>query len=304
MTTEITSLYDCFEQFPDEQSVIDHFRAIRWKNGEFCPLCGHDKIYHFSDNRTHKCGSCRKRFSIKVGTIFEDTKLPLRKWFAAIWLITSHKKGIASTQLAKNLKITQKTAWFVLHRLRHASKTKSFNKPLEGEVEFDETYTGGKETNKPISKRKTGQQGGKGKATVFGMLERGGELRAQHVENLTGKTIKRIVDANVDPKANLMTDEAAAYGRLDGSYKRHSVNHSDSEYVRNYFCHINGIEGAWSLFKRQVNGTHHWISKKHLQAYLDEMCYRFNRREMTEGSRINDFLGRVSGRLTYKTLTA
>lgn len=133
--TEIPSLYDFFKQFPDEQFAINHLRLIRWKDGEFCPLCGHDKIYHFSDNRTHKCSSCRKRFSIKVGTIFEASKLPLQKWFAAIWLITGHKKGITSTQLAKNLEITQKTAWFVLHRLRNASKSESFNKPHESEVE-------------------------------------------------------------------------------------------------------------------------------------------------------------------------
>lgn len=170
MTQTFTSLYDFFEAIPDEQAAIDHFRAIRWKNGGHCPHCGHDKIYHFKDKKTHKCGSCRKRFSIKVGTIFEDTKIPLRKWMAAIWLITSHKKGIASTQLAKDIKVTQKTAWFMLHRLRHAAKTKSFNRPLEGEVELDETYVGGRESNKQKSKRKPGTQGGSGKAIVFEML--------------------------------------------------------------------------------------------------------------------------------------
>src|SRR6476619_7825275 len=132
------TLFEMMSAIPDEQSAIDHFTAIRWKNGAFCPHCGSTKVYHFSDKRTHKCGDCRQRFSIKVGTIFEDTKLPLRKWFMAIWLITSHKKGIASTQLAKDLKITQKTAWFVMHRLREASKSGSFNKSLDGVVEVDE----------------------------------------------------------------------------------------------------------------------------------------------------------------------
>jgi transposase-like protein len=132
MIQSFDSLLELFEAFPDEQSCIDHLRAIRWENGEFCPYCGSTRVYHFSDQRTHKCGDCRQRFSIKVGTIFEDTKLPLRKWYAAIWLITSHKKGIASPQLARDLKITQKSAWFVLHRLRYAARTKSFNRPLEG----------------------------------------------------------------------------------------------------------------------------------------------------------------------------
>jgi transposase-like protein len=121
------SLFDLMDAFPDEQACIDHLRAIRWRDGEFCPYCGGTRIYTFSDRRTHKCGDCKARFSIKVGTIFHDSKLPLRKWFMAMWLITSHKKGIASTTLAKDLKITQKTAWFVLHRLRHAARTNSFS---------------------------------------------------------------------------------------------------------------------------------------------------------------------------------
>jgi len=126
------SLLQMMQAVPDEQTVIDLFTAIRWKHGAFCPHCGSTKLYHFSDRRNHKCGDCRKRFSVRVGTIFEDSKLPLRTWLIAIWLITSHKKGIASTQLAKDLKITQKSAWFVLHRLRYAAQTKSFSRPLSG----------------------------------------------------------------------------------------------------------------------------------------------------------------------------
>ncbi len=129
MLKQFSSLFDLFEAFPDEQSAIDHLRAIRWKNGAYCPYCKSNRVMHFADKKTHKCSDCRQRFSIKVGTIFEDTKLPLGKWFAAIWLVTSHKKGIASTQLAKDLKITQKSAWFVLHRLRYAARTKSFAHP-------------------------------------------------------------------------------------------------------------------------------------------------------------------------------
>lgn len=296
----INSLYDFFEAFPDEQAAIDHLRAIRWKGGAFCPHCGSERVMHFSDKKTHKCHDCRARFSIKVGTIFADTKLPLRKWFAAIWLITSHKKGIASTQLAKDLKITQKTAWFVLHRLRYAARTRSFNRPLSGEVELDESYFGPKEKNRTSAKRKSGPAP---KPVVFGILQRGGELRAKTIKDLRAWRVRGRVLDNVRDGANLMTDEHASYRNLRKNYNVHSVNHSKGEYVRNFFCHINGIEGAWSLFKRQVYGIHHHVSPKRLDAYLGEMCYRYNRRDMEEGVRVNDLLSQVEGRLTYKALT-
>jgi transposase-like protein len=299
MKREITSLYQFFEAFPDEQSAIDHLRAIRWRDGAFCPYCNSKRVMHFSDKKTHKCHDCRQRFSIKVGTIFEDTKLPLRKWFAAVWLITSHKKGIASTQLAKDLQITQKTAWFVLHRLRYAARTKSFNRPLKGQVEIDESYFGGKEHNRHASDRKKGP---KPKAIVFGMLERKGDLRAATIANLQGRTVRGRVFDNVKDGATLMMDEHSSYRDLDGPYTVHSVNHSAGEFSRYFYIHTNGIEGAWSLFKRQIYGIHHHVSFKHLDRYLGEMCYRYNRRDMEEGERVNDLLSQVEGRLSYKAL--
>src|SRR5262245_9326453 len=142
MKVEFGSLLELFDAIPDEQSAIDYFRAIRWARGEFCPYCGGSKLYWFKDRRTWKCADtdCAERFSIRVGTIFEDSKIPIRKWLAAIWFITSHKKGIASTQLAKDIDVTQKTAWFMLHRLRHAARTRSFNRQLRGTVEADESH--------------------------------------------------------------------------------------------------------------------------------------------------------------------
>lgn len=299
MLQHFDSLYEMMAAFPDEQSCIDHLRSIRWKSGAFCPYCGSDRVYDFSDKRTHKCGDCRQKFSVKVGTIFEDTKLPLRKWFMAIWMVTSHKKGIASTQLAKDLKITQKSAWFVLHRLRYAARTKSFNRPLKGEIEVDETFVGGKDKNRHSRKRGT-----KDKAAVFGMLERGGELRAMKVEKLDGKTVKGTIRAHVEPKATVLTDEAPLYYGLSKTHHHHAVNHSQEEYARHYFIHVNGLEGAWSHFKRQVYGIHHWVSDKHLDQYLGEFTWRYNLRSTEEGARVNAFLGRVGGRLTYKALIA
>jgi transposase-like protein len=302
MLQHFDTLDELTAAFPDERSCIRHFRGIRWANGPFCPYCGSTKIYHFADDKTHKCGDCRQRFSIKVGTIFEDTKLPLRKWFIAIWLITSHKKGIASTQLARDVGVTQKTAWFMTHRLREAAKTKSFNKPLAGMVEIDETFVGGKERNKHEWKR---QHAGPtaGKTAVFGMLERDGNLRAMKVDDLSAKTVQGKVVEHVELGSNIMSDESTSYIGLEGRFHHHTVNHSLGEYVRDYFCHVNGLEGAWSDFKRQVFGIHHWISAKHIDRYLDEFTWRYNRRDAKEGDRVNALLAAADGkRITYPQL--
>jgi transposase-like protein len=189
MIQQFDSLMQVMEVFSDEQVCIGHLRAIRWRNGKFCPHCGGTKIYNFSDNRTHKCSDCRQRFSIKIGTIFEDSKIPLRKWFMAIWLLTSHEKGIASTQLAKDLQITQKSAWFLLHRLRYAAQTQSFNETLDGEVEVDETYFGGKAKNKHGGKSGKGS-GIAGKAPVIGALKRRGDLVARAISGSHRETLR------------------------------------------------------------------------------------------------------------------
>ncbi|WP_029087780.1 IS1595 family transposase [Brevundimonas aveniformis] len=307
MIQQFDNLMQLFRAFPDEQAAIDHLTAIRWAGGKYCPLCGNadeKRIGTLTGTNTHKCYACRKRFSIKVGTIFQDTKLPLRTWFAAIWMITNHPKGIASTTLAKDLGITQKTAWFVLHRLRHAARTDSFNAPLSGDVEVDETFVGGRESNKHANKKLRLGRGGLGKAVVLGMIQRDGEFRAGVVTDVKKTTLQGIVRQHVTPGSNVYTDESKSYIGLQGDYNHHTVNHQKGEYVRQFFAHTNTIEGVWALLKRQIIGVHHWVSPKHLDRYVGEMTFRFNRREMTVGMIVNDLLAQRAGPLPYKVLTA
>jgi transposase-like protein len=299
---QFDTLFQLMAALPNEQAAIDHFTAIRWKNGAYCPECGSTRIYHFSDQRTHKCGDCRKRFSIKVGTIFEDSKIELRKWLMAVWLITSHKKGVASTTLARDIGVTQKTAWFMLHRLRHAARTQSFNKPLDGEVEIDETYVGGKAANRHKGDPKNGP-GTSGKVAVIGALERGGKVVATVVESTGTATLDGFAHAVVAPGAQVSTDEHAGYRHLGRTFDHGVVRHSAGEYVRDAH-HTNGIEGYWSLLKRQIVGIHHFVSPKHLNRYVSESAWRFNLRDCGEGDRVNALLSDAGGRLRYKELIA
>lgn len=307
MLPQFNSLKALFDAFPDDATALAHFEAIHWKHGAFCPHCKSQRVMHFSDGKTHKCSDCRKKFSIRTGTIFEDTKLGMHVWFAAIWLLLNRPKGIASTQLAVDLNITQKSAWFVLHRLRYAARTRSFARPLAGEVESDETFVGGKTKNMSERKRKAlgNPKGTQGKIIVHGFLQRGDEESPSQVHAVTisdpgGPTIQASVRANVEPGSKLFTDAWRAYRGLDGEYEHSYVDHRFT-YVDGA-THTNGLEGVWSLFKRQYHGTHHWISPEHLDAYLAEMSYRFNRRKMHKSMRVDDLLGRVAGRLTYKAL--
>src|SRR5580704_430423 len=177
MLKQFKTLADLYHSFGDNEVALAHFRAIRWRDGEFCPHCGHDKIYHPKKGDRFACAQCGERFSILTGTIFENTKLPLKVWFGAIWLITNHPKGIASTTLARDLGITQKSAWFVLHRLRHAARTKSFNSPLGGKVQVDETFVGGKGSNRPGRRGPGGSM--YGKTSVIGAVNEKGEVQAK-----------------------------------------------------------------------------------------------------------------------------
>jgi transposase-like protein len=264
-------LIDVVSRFPDEQSC------------------------RVAKGALYKCGKCQKQFSVRVGTIFEDSALPLQKWFFAIFILTAHRKGLSSLQLHRDIGVTQKTAWFMLHRIRYAIKTKSFNKPLDGIVEADESYVGGK------SHGVTGR-GAKGMTPVFGAIQRGGDVMAQPIKKANAKTIQPIMRKHISPEAVIITDEWHAYRNLEDSFDSHeTVNHGNKEYVRGDI-HTNTIENFWSHLKRGLRAIQHAVSKRHLHRYVDEYAYRFNSRRMTDYERFTQFFQRCSGRLTYSEL--
>lgn len=295
---EFNTILELLEAFPDEQSCIDHLESLRWVNGDIIsPFESSSKVYKCANNR-YRCKETGKYFNVKTNTLFDNTKVKLQKWFLAIWLVTSHKKGISSVQLAKDIGVTQKTAWFMLHRIRNCFGFDNDN-DLTNEVEVDETYVGGKNKNKHASKKVKGSQGRNTaqKAPVLGMVERGGKLNAKHVDDVTIRTLTNQI-VNYVNDATVYSDEWLGYNALKRIYDHQFIKHGAGQYV-NGRVHTNTIEGFWSILKRGIVGIYHFTSVKHLQNYVDEFVFRYNSRLSNEGQRFNTFLANTEHRLRY-----
>lgn len=307
MNTEVKfkSLVELTKYFSDEKKCVEHLELLRWNGQRGCPHCGSVKTYVCKGLGKYKCGDCKQRFSVLTKTFFEATKIPLSKWFIAMYLCLGHKKGVSSHQLARDLQVTQKTAWFILHRLRVLVKDKA-PAMLDGMVEGDESFFGGKERNKSNKKRKELQQKSKltgstwhdEKHVVAGLLQRDGKIVLKHVPNATHHHLTPFVHTHIAKGAKFYTDEHSGYAYVQG-YQRGVVNHAAKQYT-NGSIHSNTIEGAWSLFKRSVYGIHHSISRKHLQKYAVAFAFRYNTRKLTEQQRFDIALSQCAdGRLTY-----
>jgi transposase-like protein len=305
------TLQQAIRYFSDEQVCIDTVAKLRWPNGPVCPACEKKDHYYLKSQRRWKCKECGRQFSVKLGTIFEDSPIPLDKWLAALWMLVNCKNGISSYEVGRALGLTQKSAWFVLHRLRLALQRSSLVK-LGGkgtEVEVDETFIGGKarHMHHDVHKRRIVQGGPHDKTVVFGVLERGGEVRAQVLPNRRKNTIHQEVKNHVSAGAALFSDKLQSYDGLIRDYTHYVIDHAE-RYVDGK-VHTNGLENFWSLLKRGLKGTYISVEPFHLFRYLDEQVWRFNNRATednpkNDGDRFQLALSQIAGkRLTFDEVT-
>src|SRR4029079_18057024 len=270
--------------FTDAENSVNFVSQLRWPDGVECPICAGREVSYLSTRRVWKCKACKKQFSVKVGSIMEDSPIGLDKWLCGIWLIANAKNGISSLELHRSLGITQKSAWFLLHRIRKAMQNGTFRK-LSGTVEVDETFIGGLARNMHKSKRnKLSRTGFIGKVAVMGLLERhGGEVRTMIVPGTSTDILDPRVRQNVEAGSTVYTDKHSAYEKLDDAFVRGVINHAE-KYVDGQI-HTQGIENFWALLKRSIRGTYVSVEPFHLFRYLDEQTFRFNTRKGTDADR-------------------
>jgi transposase-like protein len=290
------NLFDLIEQYHNDDDCRKALEALKWPNGVKCPRCGSEKVSSIKNRDQFYCDPCHYNFSVTAGTIFHDSHLPLSKWFFAVYLMCESKKGISANQLKRTLKISYKTAWYLCHRIRKAIEEIDPKPKLDGIVEVDETFVGG--VYDPRRKREPWE-----KQAVVGLLQRKGRLEAKTIRTPSKKVLVGVCKERIDKNATIMTDERTAYQSLDETFRHEHVNHHNEEYVRGD-VYTNGIENAFSLFKRSIVGAFHQISTKHMDAYLDEFEWKFNGRENPH--LFSDTLTRLlnSPKMEFKELTS
>jgi transposase-like protein len=316
MANETTpkTLQQAIIYFSNKDNCLAYLVARRWPNGVTCPTCGRDDVRFLVNQRKWQCKAVhqRRQFTVKVGTIFEDSPLGLDKWLTAVWMITNCKNGVSSYEIHRAIGVTQKTAWFMLQRIRLAMQSGSFAKKLSGEVEVDETFIGGKARNmhrSALAKRVaefatplTGRNQTTGKVAVMGLLARHGEVRAMVVPNTKRKSLHGEVSKHVETGSTVYSDALRSYRQLEEEYAHKVINHAE-KYVDG-LIHTNGIENFWSLLKRTIGGTYVSVEPFHLFRYLDEQSFRFNGRKANDSDRFQKVMEQVSGkRLTYSEVT-
>jgi transposase-like protein len=306
--TEPKTLQEAILYFSDADNCLNYMISRRWPNGVTCPTCGSSEVRFLANQRRWECKAkhAKKQFSAKVGTIFEDSPISLEKWLSAVWIITAAKNGVSSWEIHRSLGITQKTAWFMLHRIRLGMQSKDGGK-LSGEVEVDETFIGAKARNMHAdtkARKLQGRRGGtQGKAIVAAVLERGGKVRAKVIDKRKKKDLQSLVRDNVKAGSALYSDALKSYEGLDGEFAHqvidHAIAYADGQ------VHANNCEKFWSLLKREINGTYVSVEPYHLFRYLDEQSFRYNNRlEMNDADRFSAVVSQLAGkRLTWNELT-
>ena len=307
MADRITiSTFQLFKMFPDAESARFYFEARLWPQGPRCPVCASGDRITTRKGGYYRCNACAEDFTVRTGTIFERSHVPLHKWLYAMYLLVTARKGISSLQLSKQIGVTQKSAWFMLHRLREACGNDAGLTKLRGIVEVDETHVGGLEGNKHEHKKLHAGRGAVGKTTVIGMRERGGRTVAHPIGSVDANTLQAAIHRHVEIGATVYTDEAGAYADLGGLFFQHdSVSHGAGEYARGDVS-VNGIESVWAVLKRGVIGVYHHVTPKHLGRYVHEFTFRLNDANVRRHTlrRLDSLIAMTVGRrLTYARLT-